>query len=133
MTQSGTLADFIQQIPPGVINLLVLLGFGLVLTAIALVLVRVRKQRMKNNPDSRLLGDFDPVEWLNGLFNSGATSKTRSSASANADNLPDLDMLLGGVETPPPPEPTPVATQAPSPATRPPRRSPALSTGNPAS
>ena len=99
MTQSGTLEDFIQQVPPSIINLLVFLALGLILTTIALVFIRVRRGQMKNNPNSRFFGNFDPMASLRG--NTDSTNRSPSPATSGSD-LPDLDMLLGNAVAPAP-------------------------------
>lgn len=99
---SGTFADFMQQIPSGIINIFVLLGVLLVLTIIALVGLRVWRATQQNQPtatkrDSGGGFNFSQSGFRGGSgFGGGGGYDLSPSNSASSDDMPDLDMLLGG-------------------------------------
>lgn len=120
METSGTFADFMQQIPAGIINIFILLGVLLVFTVVALVYVRVRRANQQSKPPS---GNGGGISFNFSGFGGGGTSNpqqpaptphsTPTPSGGASGDMPDLDMLLGGVPTAPNPAPTP--SPAPTP------------------
>jgi len=107
--ESGTFADFLQQMPLALIRLLLIFIVNIIMLIIGYVLAKRREFRKKNEATQQPQAPVNAASTP--TFNPPGPT---ANAQTSADGMPDLDMLLAMTEPPPaaaPPTATPpVAT-----------------------